>query len=814
MTDPFPIFAERRHTHLKLAAAIAPGPRALRPQGFPRPPKHSDRAGHGRIIEQFSIQVRSDFERRSTVFGVEPNLVLVLESNRQIDPSEVQRAGLTILELRSDRALVAFASDPDLAEFRSRVERYRQGVRGLTEGGNERPAAYENLFDAIEQMRTLNPADVLSPALATLVSGSEPSSLIRIDVQCWCPEDEVDVRARNAEVASAVESAGGVVLSTAIRLQAGLSALCVDVPADKIFELAAVDRIRWLDTIPHPLLSNPKLRNTSTHGLPAVQAPHRDAPIVAVIDSGVRSAHPLLAQAVVGVEYLGSGMGDGGDAVGHGTLVASLALYGSLELRLDSGETLRPAGRLLSIRVLDADNNFPDDRNWTDHLLEAMEIAVAAGARVINLSLGDPRRPYVPARPTPAGASVDAFIRRHPSVVVVVSVGNFGAHEVSSLLNNTYPADGLERPDVGILDPAPAALALTVGALCGDLHQGAAEVRVDANVRAVGRPSMPSPFTRLGPGPSFMVKPELCAPGGSLSIDTLVLRPTKRPATSIVGAGGADPEHLLATDSGTSFAAPLVSHAALRVLARYPALTGNGVRALLLVAAEQLPSPFDGAADAEKLMQQRRLTGYGAVSASRAEASADHRVVMVSEASIVIDEVHIYVVPMPATFFVSGGVFVVSVALAFDPPVRATRLDYLANRMNFQAYFGVSVDTVRDAYAREIQMPVVEEETSQAPSQLRSSQLDLQPANADRSRGAHQFGTYRRTQRFPSDRGREIVIAVRNVNRWDAAEARQDYALAVTFARDTGHGGLYAELSAELQPLAELEAGIEIELEN
>ncbi len=139
---------------------------------------------------------------------------------------------------------------------------------------------------------------------------------------------------------------------------------------------------------------------------------------------------------------------------------------------------------------------------------------------------------------------------------------------------------------------------------------------------------------------------------------------------------------------------------------------------------------------------------------------------------------------------------------------------YLANRMNFQAYWGVGVDTVRAAYAREPQMLVVEEESSQVPRELQSSQLSLQPANADRSRGAHQFGTYMRTQKFRSDRGRELVIAVRNVNRWDAVEAHQDYALAVTFERDTGHAGLYAELSAELQPLAELQAGIEIELED
>ncbi|MGH3545009.1 MAG: hypothetical protein ACRDPW_03675, partial [Mycobacteriales bacterium] len=81
-----------------------------------------------------------------------------------------------------------------------------------------------------------------------------------------------------------------------------------------------------------------------------------------------------------------------------------------------------------------------------------------------------------------------------------------------------------------------------------------------------------------------------------------------------------------------------------------------------------------------------------------------------------------------------------------------------------------------------------------------------------RGRGAHHLGVYRRSTRFDSGRGRELIVVVRNVNRWDTAGALQRYALAVALERDRDHAELYAELRIRLQALTEIEVENEVEL--
>jgi hypothetical protein len=808
---PFP---ERRHSHLRLAAAISPGARQRRSAGFGRPARYPDRAGHARAVREEAVRVRAEHRARVPTLGVSPELVIVLETNRQLAPEDVKRAGLTVLELRSGTALVAFAGDPDMSEFLARNEQYQQGSPGLTDAGNERAAAYQQLFDGIDAIRQIQANDVLSTALAAVIDREDSNARIRIDTQCWCGEDENEARRRNKDVRDAVSAAGGTVLDHGVRVEAGWSTVCADVPAGRVVELASLDRVRRIDVLPQPLLNYPELRAATPADLPLVLAPPADAPLVAVIDSGVRSAHPLIAAAVAGVEYVGPGLGDGGDEAGHGTLVASLALYGSLEQPLADRTPLQAAGRLLSIRVLDAQERFPDDRSWAKHLMQAMELAAEAGARVINLSLGDPRTPYVPPRPTAVGALVDLFIRDHPDIVVVISAGNFplSEHAVDALLAGTYPETLLNSEEAGLLDPASAALALTVGALCGDEGQGA-QLRVSADVKPVGAPGLPSPWTRLGPGPMDMVKPELSAPGGSATVDTLQRQPRSTdPASSVVGAGGTDQNRLLAIGAGTSYAAPLVSHAALRILARYPALSGNAVRALLLLSAEPLDVIVDDSSNSRNRRQQRRLTGYGRVSAPRSETSTDHRAVLLNEAEIRLDEVHLYRVPMPRTFFTGGGRSSVTLSLAYDPPVRATRLDYLASRMGVQIFYGAPIADVQRAYVTAEETDELADDEDATPVALDRFKLDLQPANADRGRGAHHFATYSRSQRFDGQRGTEFIVAVRNVNRWDTPGALQRYALAVALERDLDHAELYAELQLQLEALATIELENEVEI--
>lgn len=679
MTGQQLMFPDRRHSHLRLAAAVTPGSRQPSRSGFGSRVRYSDRKTHGRAVRGNAVRVRTEHQARAPVLGVAPELVLVLSTNRQLAPEDVERAGLTVLELRSDSTLVAFSSDPEMTEFLDRNLLYQRGTRGLTGAGNERAAAYETLFDGIESIRSLQVTDVLSATLKRRADSAEQGTLIRVDIQCWCGEDETEARRRNRDVQHAVAAAGGAVLDHGVRVEAGWSTVYADVPVDGVTKVASLDRVRRIDALPRPALSYPKLRAATATDLPLALPPATDAPIVAVIDSGVRSAHPLLRPAIVGVEYIGPGLGDGDDAAGHGTLVASLALFGSMENFLTDRRTpVQPAGRLLSIRVLDGQLQFPDDRPWEQYLLEALQLAVEAGARVINLSIGDPRVPYRPPRPTPVAALVDLFIGAHPNIVVVISAGNFPLteHSVDALLSGAYPELLLGSNEAGLLDPAPAALALTVGSLCSDDGQGA-DFRPASDVKPVGGPGRPSPFTRVGPGPAGMIKPELSAPGGSATVDTLQGRSRGNdPSTSVIGAGGTDQNRLLAHDAGTSFAAPLVSHAALRVLGRYPALSGNAARALLLLSTEEIEATVDSDRPAAARQQQRRLTGYGRVSAERAETSTDHRAVLLAEHEIQLDDVHLYVMPLPETFFTTGGHCSISVALAYDPPVRQTRMDY------------------------------------------------------------------------------------------------------------------------------------------
>lgn len=494
------------------------------------------------------------------------------------------------------------------------------------------------------------------------------------------------------------------------------------------------------------------------------------------------------------------GIGDGGDGHGHGTFVASLALHGSLEAALDSRTPLRPAGRLLSIRVLDDDLLFPDELLWETTLLDALHRAADAGAGVVNLSLGDPRRPYRPPRPTVLAAAIDDLARRL-GLVVVISAGNYplAQHPRAERVINDYPTLMLGDESGGLLDPAPAALALTVGALCTDLYQGAVPGRENIDRRPLGTAGHPSPATRTGPGPMYMIKPELCAPGGGFSYDHGTNRLVERdPAVHVLGADGSRPDRLLATSVGTSFAAPLVSHAALRVLGAYPALASNGVRALLLASAEPTPPVIESDSKAVAREQQARLTGYGRVSAERAEASDDHRAVLLAEEVMRVNDVHVFTVPVPSSFAERGGWRRITVALAYDPPVRPTRLDYLASRMDFWAFRSVTVEQVRNAYTAPL------EDTNTVPATLANSHLELQPSTTLRSPGANQWASREFPQLFKSGH-RELVIVVRNTNRWDGDDNKQRYALAVVLERDPWYSALYAELRAQFELLAEAE---------
>jgi hypothetical protein len=124
-----------------------------------------------------------------------------------------------------------------------------------------------------------------------------------------------------------------------------------------------------------------------------------------------------------------------------------------------------------------------------------------------------------------------------------------------------------------------------------------------------------------------------------------------------------------------------------------------------------------------------------------------------------------------------------------------------------RAYRGVSKEAVAEAYAQ------LEQESNEtgdgadatSPASIRPYEIDLQPADTRRGLGANQFARKVFRQRLRSERGRELVLAVRDTNRWDLPDAHQRYALAVVLERDPAHAPLYADLRTQLELLAEVE---------
>ncbi|MFC5136987.1 S8 family peptidase [Actinomycetospora rhizophila] len=713
----------------------------------------------------------------------------MLDLHRRVPVIEVERAGLTVIEAIDESVMVAFPTEPDMREFVRRCEAYEGGP-----SSGQVSAPYEALFDSVRRVRSLSVDDVLDSALPR--DGDE---VVRVDVSGWCPDDRPEAERRHAELRGILEQAGAEIQDSALDLRVGLSAFRADVSGARLVEIAATERVRAIRRCPRPVLGRFSAFRAAADELPAVRPPASRSPIVGIVDSGIRAEHPLIRPALRTATSVG-GLPPH-DASGHGTLVASLALYGSLEEHLHGRSPVQAAAGLVSVRVLDENDFFPDAELWERDLELAVATAADAGARIIVLSLGDLRSPYRPPGPVPVAAVVDRLARSR-GLVIVVSAGNTVSADFprEDGLEHRYPEWLLQHREASLLPPAMASLALTTGGIVGGYRQGLRPHSDDVHQRPMGRPDHPSAHTRCGPGVENAVKPELVAPAGTPTFLIGEKRVADDVRTShIVGAaGGGETDRLLSSGSGTSFAAPIVAHAAARVLDRYPNLTANAVRALVLAGVEDVPAVVEGETESQSREQRRRLTGHGKVNAERSTNSTDHRAMLLAEAELPVDGVHFYTVPIPGAFFRARQI-VVRATVAHDPPVRATRLDYLANRMQVHVFRGVDLDQVRRKYEEDARVELG------APADLRRHHLGLQPAASASCHAANQCATVEFAQAWDAHyRGTDLVVVVRNTKRWDD-EPTQAYALCVMLETDENAEPLYEELRVRLEAVAEVE---------
>ena len=302
---------------------------------------------------------------------------------------------------------------------------------------------------------------------------------------------------------------------------------------EDVEELSRVVGVRSIVGMPLIRTVRPKMINLKP--LPKVLRRDQvsgDVPVVVVVDSGISNQIADLETWVAGREshvapqYLNTD---------HGTFVAGLICWGRELNPTVAGIDPSPCA-VFDLQVIpNGDPSKGDiDSLREQEFLTSLETALQAHAneyKVWNLSLG-----------TDTVCSLDEFsplaeeldnLQEKYQVSFVISAGNY---VTPPLLD--YPRQEPQQLEKGrITVPADSVLGIAVGSVS----------HVDYKKNGP-KEHQPSPFSRHGAGPNYVIKPDLVHYGGSCSTDLSHAAGVR----SLSGEGSAE-------NLGTSFAAPLVS---------------------------------------------------------------------------------------------------------------------------------------------------------------------------------------------------------------------------------------------------------------
>jgi len=415
---------------------------------------------------------------------------------------------------------------------------------------------------------------------------------------------------------------------------------------------------------------------------------------IGVIDDLVVTSNPWLNTVVVGQAQFPAEYSFAATS-GHGTQVAGVAAYGDLRPLLGGAvpETVFP---IYSARIAEANTagQAVVVGDASDQIEAAMRWLRGHDVKVVVCAFS---RSYAHdgALPSSISARIDE-LARELDLVVVTAAGNLT--DTGNLQWHEHYPQYLEEAAARVAVPGTASLALTAGSIT---HSDTVDVQRSPHGRAIARERLPSPFTRTGFAPGGgrrgHQKPELVHFGGNWATDeetgALITDDPNLAVTTLIPP---DRGRLFGVSAGTSLSAPLVAHQVARIAERYPHASANLLRALTgLSSIPTDPPAFQGGTTV--------ASAYGMPVAERVLESGGSRAILVHEGIIPTDTSVVIDIPVPAEFLDSSAQrrrrF--RVALAFDPPVRRSRKDYVAGRIEFDFVAGADFATIKQAYEKQ-----------------------------------------------------------------------------------------------------------------
>jgi len=717
-----------------------------------------------RLNPQFSALERAFEQRRAElrtdVPGIEPEEMLVLETVGRVEDFVKAVRRLPGLEWLGDVDIEGLPSDEDFYSERDR-ERALTGrlylimanQRGLTElqrlwglfqQDPDHPrfqrgrTKWRDLFRLLREIRPWGPEDRLratgfADELEDRVAGAQ--ELVTAELELWYRSAPQDRARAETVITRLTEEVLGRVVRRSVIQEIQYHGLLVALPMDSA---QAVVRDHG-----SPLVRAAQVLKIRPVGQAMTFAPEGEAepepprepfepddrePIVALLDGLPLQQHQRLAG------HLRVDDPDGWEARYpaasrlHGPAMASLIIHGDLA----SGE--QPIGRPIYVRPIlqpvpaggpRASEGIPDDELPVDLVHRAVTRLfrgvdggepAAPSIRVVNHSVGDPRRPFDYSIGAWARA-LDHLAAAH-QVLIVVSAGN-----VDLPLDVPSPAEGQQdgQETLGrsaldaivaapwarrLLSPGEGMNLLTVGSTHDD---ASTDVPLGTLVDLFPRGGA-SPFSRHGPGYRRSIKPELVLPGGRVVFAaartdgngrrSFQIRDTTRPPGQLVAAPGSpgrlDQVH---HSRGTSNSAALATRAAARLfdmLDRLRADPGGEtlqrhheaalLKALLVHGTSAPPGlPLDDAND-DGARTRVRLVGYGQLDLDRVLTSSDNRVTLIGWGRLQDGDAHQFELPLPPSL---SGVTLerrVTVTLGWMTPINPRHRAYRRASLWFDPY--------------------------------------------------------------------------------------------------------------------------------
>lgn len=747
------------------------------PRSFPgvRPP--ADARGLGAVLAQ-SLRTERQRAAQENLGGFDDRklLKIQLREGEKNVPAFDQIPGIEIVSQEAGTVVLTFATEAGLNLFESRVATLVRDGR----------VTRKELFYVIEGFGHWTPEDRTGTALREQkFPAVEPFIL---DVELW-PQERPDKR--DLLVACFLEwmRESGIERLDEIK-QPSLVMVrlrCSRVQADQLLRHRDV---RTVD-LPPRLGVSVELLRTDINQFPPIAPPADNVPVVAILDSGLTRGHPLLASAVGDAQgYLTPDRSPNDDPPHwHGTFVGALALYGDIHTCIQQGQFI-PQLRLLSGKVFN-----DDERDQTKFVEKAVEEAVRElhdqyGCRIFNLSYGDLNKVYDGRHVRGLAYTLDR-LTRELGVLFVVPTGNLTAADLPENARDQYP-NYLLADSARLLDPATTLNALTVGGL--SLNEATQNTQRYPNTiedLPLAKANQPFPMTRRGPSINDAIKPDVVEHAGNMAV--MRNGGLRHAGLGVVSLnGGFSAGFNFKENIGTSYAAPLIAHKAARLLAEMPSATPNLLRALIGAharwppACETLLNPGGNKNDRKKLLH---LVGYGRVDDSALFRSLDHTITLLAEEQIGNNQHHFFELPLPDSFWASGRrAREVTVALAYSPDVRTTRLDYRMSKLWFTLVTAGNLTQVTEAFRRNREQHIKERDTNRW-------------LNNDMRKGGT-LQVSRWTFKRPIAAGDKVfVIVTRQDSPWSTGRDNQEpYALTTVFAdREQGNANLYAEVRTLLE---------------